>query len=382
MEKNIKKLRICYIASIICGIFGILSFFSLIPGINYIIGLVFGIVSLKLAKKTDDLEYRKIRLAGKILGIISVVLNASILVLILIALIIIGTIYAPYVIDRPAGYGAFHIGFMIISIFIMLCICIPMRNCSDKAFRIVMLVTGLILLGAELYKHMYYAFIIDKIDETFISPSKKYEWDLISFQLCSVPMYLSVAIGCMKEGKVRNALCEYCASIGFLGGFMAYAEPSGILHGELFCTLHSSIWHALLIFIALFIIFTKKGNRSIKDWYKSLPVFAGVVVVATILNLSCFSLVRYGFNMCYISPFRNTPLAVFKDITLALQKMFGEDESSMLSFGRMIVNTIYVMVIPIGGLILYGLSLFIKWIVSLIVKFKKYVDKIKISITK
>ena len=379
MEKNNKKLLACSIASIICGVFGILSFFTLIPIINYIVGLIFGIISLNLAKKVVESNYKKLRLAGKILGIVSVVINTTLIVLILITLIVIGTIYAPYIIKRPAGYGAFHIGFMIISIFIMLAICIPIRKCSDKTFRIVMLVTGLILLGAELYKHMYYAFIIDKIGEDFYSPSQKYEWDLISFQLCSVPMYLSVAIGCMKEGKVRNALCEYCASIGLLGGFMAYVEPSGILHGELFCTLHSSIWHGLLIFMALFIIFTKKGNKSIKDWYKSLPVFAGVVVVATILNVSCFGLRKYGFNMCYISPFRNTPLAVFKDITLLLQKLFGENPDAIFSFGRIIMNTVYVMVVPIGGLILYAISLFIKWIVGLIIKLKKIVDKIEIK---
>lgn len=371
MEKNNKKLRACSIASVICGVLGILSFFSIIPGLNYLFGIIFGIVALHLAKIAKDSNYNKLVLLGKIFGKISVIANTIFFVIVLMVLIVIGTIYAPYVIERPASYGTFHILFMIISIILMLCFCIPLRKCSDKTFRIVMLVTGLILLGAELYKHMYYAFIIDKVGETFISPSQKYEWDIISFQLCSVPMYLSVAIGCMKEGRVRNALCEYCASIGLLGGFMAYVEPSGILHGELFCTLHSSIWHGLLIFIALFIIFTKKGNRSIKDWYKSLPVFAGVVVVATILNLVFFNLSKYGFNMCYISPFRNTPLAVFKDVTVFLQKLFNEDTNAIFSFGRLIVNMIYIMVVPIGGLIMYLLSLFVKWLVSIVSKKNK-----------
>ena len=58
--------------------------------------------------------------------------------------------------------------------------------------------------------------------------------------------------------------------------------------------------------------------------------------------------------MCYISPFRNTPLAVFKQVTEFLQKYLGE------YIGRIIVNMIYIGVVPIGGFIIYLVSYYIK----------------------
>lgn len=274
-------------------------------------------------------------------------------------------------IERPAAYGLFHWLFMIISIALMLTFCILMRNKSDKTFRIVMIVIGAVLLGAELYKHLYYAFAYDK--ETFNGvPYHGYEWNIVSFQLCSVPMYLSVAVGCMKKCKVRDILCEYIVSIGFLGGIMAYIEPSGILHDDLFCLLHSCIWHGLLILLALYILFTNNACQKLRDYPKAIIVFCGVVVVATILNLCFISKVDEGFNMCYISPFRNTPLAVFKDVTQMLQNLFNEKSSDMLSFGRLIVNIIYILVVPVGGFIVYSGSYGVKKLVSFIASKSKH----------
>ena len=52
-------------------------------------------------------------------------------------------------IEKPAAYGLYHWLFMIISIALMLTFCILMRNKSDKTFRIVMIVIGAVLLGAD-----------------------------------------------------------------------------------------------------------------------------------------------------------------------------------------------------------------------------------------
>lgn len=253
-------------------------------------------------------------------------------------------------IDRPASYGLFHILFCVITIAIFIAICYFTRKCSDKTFRIVILSVGVFLIVAEIYKHLYFAFAYnyDGSDKIF------YEWDIFSFQLCSVPMYLCIPIGCLKKGKLRDTLCEYLVTVGFLGGIMAYAEPSGILHDDLFRLLHSCIWHSLLIFIALFILFTNNACTSLKHFPRALIVFGGVVVLATIFNLAFYSKVDEGFNMCYISPFRNTPLAVFKDVTEFLQKHIGE------YLGRIIVNIIYIILVPVAGFIIYLVEYFIK----------------------
>ena len=253
-------------------------------------------------------------------------------------------------INRPASYGLFHILFCVITIAIFITICYFVRKCSDKTFRIVILSVGLFLIVAEIYKHLYFGLAYNYNDSTAMF----YEWDIFSFQLCSVPMYLCIPIGFLKKGKLRDALCEYLVTIGFLGGIMAYLEPSGILHDDLFRLIHSCVWHALLIFIALFILFTNNACTNLKNYPKALIVFAGIVTLATIFNVAFYSKAGEGFNMCYISPFRNTPLAVFKQVTEFLQIYLGE------YIGRIIVNMIYIGVVPIGGFIIYLVSYYIK----------------------
>lgn len=252
-------------------------------------------------------------------------------------------------IDKPEAYGLYHILFMIISLAIIITFCYLMRKNSDKTFRIVLISMGSFLILTEIYKQFYYLYAIGR---------DGYDWDILPFQLCSVPMYISVIAGCMKQGKVRDCILEYLVTIGFLGGIMAYLEPSGILHDDLFKLLHSSIWHAMLIWIALYILFTKNANLRLKNYPKALVVLAGVVVIATILNLVFKDKASVGFNMCYISPFRNTPLAVFKDFDVFFKNLLGNYP------GRILSIFIYLIGVSLGGFIIYLASYYLKKLVN------------------
>lgn len=269
-------------------------------------------------------------------------------------------------IETPKAYGLYHILFMVISIALMLTFCILMRKKNDKVFRIVMLVTGGLLIGAELYKHFYYALAYDKYyindlgQQIFYNKDGGYEWDIFSFQLCSVPMYLAIAVGCMKKGKLRDTICEYMVSIGFLGGIMAYVEPSGILHNDLFCLLHSSIWHGLLIFMALYILFTKNACLRLRDYPRALIVFGGVIIVATILNVAFYSKADEGFNMCYISPFRDSPLIIVKDVTPIIRQYLGD------ILGRVVAGALYSVAVAAGGFVVYLANYYVIKLVNLI----------------
>lgn len=248
-------------------------------------------------------------------------------------------------IERPAAYGLYHILFMIISLTIIITFCYFMRKSSDKTFRIVLISLGSFLILTEIYKQFYYLYAIGM---------EGYDWDMLPFQLCSVPMYISVIAGCMKKCKVRDIICEYLVTIGFLGGIMAYIEPSGILHDDLFKLLHSSIWHAMLIWIALYILFTNNACHNLKNYPKALIALGVVVIVATTLNLVFRDKASVGFNMCYISPFRNTPLAVFKDFDVFFKNLLGNYP------GRIVSIIIYLIGVSLGGFVIYLISYYLK----------------------
>ncbi len=228
-------------------------------------------------------------------------------------------------------------------VLLIVVICYFTRKNSDRTFRIFMFSIGAILILSEIYKQLYYY---------YVAGGSGYDWYIFPFQLCSIPMYLSVAIGCMKKNKIRDAMCEYLVAIGLLGGIMAYVEPSGILNEYYFTLIHSCIWHALLIFIALYILFTNNACHSIKDYKKALVVLVGVVLVATALNIIFRS--KPDFNMCYISPYYNTPLAVFKDFDVFFQGVMGK------YWGRIVSILIYIIGIAFGGLIVYSTSYYLK----------------------
>ncbi len=243
----------------------------------------------------------------------------------------------------PHPYGAFHLIFVVVSLVLIVAVCYSARKSRDKTFRIVMFSIGALLLLSEVYKQFYYFYAVDEVG---------YDWDSFPFQLCSVPMYLSMVVGCMRKGKVRDALCEYLVTVGMLGGIMAYAEPSGILHEDYFTLIHSCTWHALLIFIGLYILFTGNACRKLKDYKKALIVLGGVVLMATVLNFIFHS--RPDFNMCYISPYYNTPLAVFSSFDTFFQGFMGQYP------GRVLSILIYIASVALGGFLIYAAAYFVK----------------------
>ncbi len=245
--------------------------------------------------------------------------------------------------NRPEPYGLFHILFTLLSVTVIIAVCYFMRKNKEMTFRRVLLSVGSILILSEIYKQIYYV---------YAAGGEGYDWYIFPFQLCSVPMYLCVAVGLMKKNKVRDALCEYLVSIGFLGGIMAYAEPSGILNGHYFTLIHSCIWHALLVFIALYILFTDNAAHSLGGYKRSMLVTCGVVICATMLNI-IFSK-KPDFNMCYISPFYNTPLAVFKSFDEFFEGALG------YGAGRILSIIIYIIALMLGGFIIYSASYLIK----------------------
>ncbi len=241
--------------------------------------------------------------------------------------------------NRPEPYGTFHILFVVLSLALIAALCFLLRKSSDRTFRAIMFGCGMLLLLGEVYKQLYYY---------YAAGSAGYDWYIFPFQLCSVPMYLSIAVGLMKKNRVRDAICNYLVAIGLLGGIMAYAEPSGILNGHYFTLIHSCIWHALLIFMGVYVLTTGNACRKIESYKGAMLVLGGVVLSATALNILFRK--KPSFSMCYISPFYNTPLAVFSDFDVFFQDALGRYT------GRVVSILIYLLALVLGGFLIYSVS--------------------------
>lgn len=180
---------------------------------------------------------------------------------------------------------------------------------------------GILMLISEIWKQWTLTFTINH---------GTYSWWHFPFQLCSIPMYVCLAIGFLSSARIRkhipflqtraDRLCSllkaFLMDFGMLGGIFVFFDTSGMHYGYLPLTLHSYIWHILLIILGCVSGLSSNSCHSWKGWQFSVTLYLVCCTAATIFNLTFH---RYGIiNMFYISPHYYMHQKVFCHITDAL----------------------------------------------------------------
>ena len=251
------------------------------------------------------------------------------------------------VIEEPKSYDTFHLLFIFYGLVVVALLAYFLRNTNEKQNKIVLLTCSLILILSEIYKQLYYVFILGE---------PGYDWNVIPFQLCSVPMYLCFIVVFLKPGKVKNAMYNFLAIFNMFGGAISFTEPSGLLHPNLFLTAHSCVWHMLLVFIGVYLMVTKRAATKLKDYLGSMAVFGCVASFAQIFNII---FMNKDVNLFYISPFKPNPIAVFRDFWYII--------------GPWATMILYIACILAGAFIFFAIILYSCKLIKLIV------SKIKLS---
>ncbi len=229
----------------------------------------------------------------------------------------------------PTPYGAFHLTFALVGIVLCILLARKLRGIGEKGNRAVLMGCGIFLLVCEIYKQLFHYFYLG---------DGHYLWHIFPFQLCSVPMYLCIIAPLLKPGKVQSAMYNFMMIFNFLGGLMAFVEPSGIISDYWVITLHSFIWHMVLVFIGFYLAFSNRGGTANADYWSAAKTFLALCVVAFCINLIFFDASGGDINMFFVGP-RNSSLVVFKDIS----EMFGWYVSTLL----------YIPVVCLGAYIIF-----------------------------
>ena len=151
-------------------------------------------------------------------------------------------------------------------------------------------------------------------------------------------MYLCLIVPFLKEGKVQRAMYHFMTTFNLLGGIMAFAEPSGIIHGYWTLTLHAFIWHMVLIFVGLYLIASGRGAKTMKDYRSSVVLFLVLAAMAFAINLIFWNVSEGTIKMFYVGP-AISPLAVFKEIATAC--------------GWYVNTPIYLAAVSLGAFLLF-----------------------------
>ena len=229
----------------------------------------------------------------------------------------------------PPAYGTFHILFTLIGFGVCGFSAWKLRNVSDKVSGRILFFCGLLLAVSELFKQCFYYFVIME---------NRYSWGDFPFQLCSIPMYMCLIVPWLKPGKLQRGMYSFMVLYNLLGGAISFTEPSGLLHEYWFLTLHSCIWHMMLVFIGLFVCFSKRGGNQKSDYVGATWTFLAMCGIAFVLNC----LVQFGLgehmNMFFVGP-GNSSIAVFKQ--------FSE------WFGWYVNTPIYIGAVCLGAYIVF-----------------------------
>ena len=195
---------------------------------------------------------------------------------------------------------------------------------------------GLVLSISEIMKQLFYYFAI---------MDNRYSWGDFPFQLCSIPIYLCLIAPWLKPGKLQRGMFSIMVLYNLLGGAIAFTEPSGLLLDRWFLTTHALVWHMMLVFIGLFLCFSKRGGNQKSDYTGATWTFIALCGIA--FGLNCF--VQYGLgehmNMFFVGP-GESPLIVFKQFSQW--------------FGWYINTPIYIFAVCLGAYLIFLLIYFLQ----------------------
>lgn len=192
-------------------------------------------------------------------------------------------------------YDAFHIAFFVFAIVVITRVTDRLKNCSREVSNRILFGSGLFLFVFEIYKQLFYYYNI--------SPDQ-YEWSILPFQICSTPMYLLLMLPFVKGKAFETVILDYVFAFGTFGGLATFLQPSGMIHDHLMLTLHSFIWHMVLMFVGIHIL--KSRNQEIRSFNNARRLFLVFAVIALGLNILVERTTGAYINMFFLGPQRST----------------------------------------------------------------------------
>ncbi len=234
--------------------------------------------------------------------------------------------------EIPKSYGVFHLGVMIIGFCLCFFVAYLLRHKNEKTIKRIILTIGIVLAVCEVYKQLMYKLVID--------PDKLYNWGVFPFHFCSVPMYLCLIIPFLKKGVLQQTMYDFIMTYSLLSGFVAFLEPSGLLHEQVTMTIHSLFWHLVLVFLGALMAFTGLGGVTKINFKRATVMWLLLCAVAFLINCIHWDVSEGAINNFFVGP-RNSSLIICKQIS----EMFGWYVSTILyvpavSVGAWIVKTV------------------------------------------
>jgi hypothetical protein len=234
-----------------------------------------------------------------------------------------------WLITPPKPYGVFHLLFTISGFNFCWLLAGKLKNTNEKQNNIILMTVGLFLFFSEVYKPLFFHYVIS---------DGGYSWWIFPFQMCSIPMYLCLALPFIKNDKVKSYFYNFMASFNLMGGFISFFEPSGLFNEYLVLTVHSLMWHMSLVFVGFYIARSRRAATDHREFKQAVVVYLILCLIAFLINLAFYDVSDGTINMFFIGPAISS-IIVFKDIAK--------------TFGWYVNAPIYILATCLGAEIFY-----------------------------
>lgn len=237
--------------------------------------------------------------------------------------------------DRPTPYGWFHLLWIAITI-----ICIIFLKNKKSNLRAVLGIYGIIAFILELLKQLSWSISI--VDGNYIWD---YQWYAFPFQLCSMPIYISLICFFANNKNLNDKLLPFLAYITILGGISTILIPDSCFTNEVLININTMWIHCGSLVISIYLLMSGTIKPSLINLRNAINVFVVCIITASLLNVIVYNFnIANGetFNMFYISPYFISELPIFNTI--------------QQNTPYMIYLLSYFVIMVIGGLIIFSIN--------------------------
>lgn len=217
--------------------------------------------------------------------------------------------------ETPPSFGWFHLMWVGISFLALIPLLRFPKEQSQDHVRKVVLVTAITVIILEIYKQINYSFSYED------GIAFDYQWYAFPFQFCSTPMYVGLAAGLLRKGRIHESLCAYLATYAVFAGLCVMIYPGDVFIETVGINIQTMICHGSMLTIGIYLFGSGYVKTEHKTILKALPVFCTMVLIAVGLNEWAHRtglLEEHYFNMFYFSPYTDPHLPVYSDVQRAL----------------------------------------------------------------
>ena len=126
-----------------------------------------------------------------------------------------------------------------------------------------------------------------------------YSWSDFPFQLCSIPMYFCILYFFFQKLWMEQFIMVY----SLIGAAASFLVPAGSYSVYVFLTFHSLSWHAMLLFLAVFLICRQtKETMRLENFIPAGVTYLVLSAAAIVFNSIFLETSAGTMNMFFLGP--------------------------------------------------------------------------------